>query len=213
MISDNQILSLIGFLVLAAVGCQSPSSQESTQIDSVLTEIVIPEEIYDPDPTDTIPGNGYGINSSAKETAELVRKTVQDLFKDDLDKNIIDDYSRKFIFFEYDLNEDGNKEIMVGFSGPYFCGSGGCTQMILDNMGNVISRFTVSDYPVVIDNTKSNGWKDLFILSGGKYRVIKFDGKTYTSNPSMQPELKLLPGDGLPRALDFVNEPYPWFTF
>lgn len=213
MISDNQILSLIGFLILVAVGCQSPSSQESTEADSVLTEIVIPEEIYDPDPTDTIPGNGYGINSSAKETAELVRKTVQDLFKDDLDKNIIDEYSRKFIFFEYDLNEDGNKEIMVGFTGPYFCGSGGCSQMILDNMGNVISRFTVSDYPVVIDNTKSNGWKDLFILSGGKYRVIKFDGKTYPSNPSMQPELKLLPGDGLPRALDFVNEPYPWFTF
>jgi hypothetical protein len=65
----------------------------------------------------------------------LVKKTVQELFKDDLDKNIIDEYSRKFIFFEYDLNEDGNKEIMVGFTGPYFCGSGGCTQMILDNKG------------------------------------------------------------------------------
>ena len=49
--------------------------------------------------------------------------------------------------------------------------------------------------------------------SGGKYRIVKFDGKTYPSNPSMQPELKLLPGDGLPRALDFVNEPYPWFKF
>ncbi|MCS4436865.1 hypothetical protein [Aquiflexum gelatinilyticum] len=211
--SQNLISFLLGFLVLAVVGCQSPSSQESTQIDSVLTEIVIPEEIYDPDPTDTIPGNLYGINSSAKETAELVRKTVQTLFKDDLDKDIIDEYSRKFIFFEYDLNEDGNKEIMVGFTGPYFCGSGGCTLIILDREGNVITQFTVSDYPVVIDNTKSNGWKDLFILSGGKYRIVKFDGKTYLSNPSMQPELKLLPGDGLPRALDFVNEPYPWFKF
>jgi hypothetical protein len=102
---------------------------------------------------------------------------------------------------------------MVGFTGPYFCGSGGCTQMILDREGNVITQFTVSDYPVVIDNTKSNGWKDLFILSAGQYRIVKFDGKTYPSNPSMQPELKLLPGDGLPRALDFVNEPYPWIKF
>ena len=211
--SKNQISFLLGFLVLVVLSCQSPSSRENTQADSVQTEIAIPEETYDPDPTDTIPGKGYGINSSSKETAELVRKTVQDLFKDDLDKNIVDEYSRKFIFFEYDLNEDGNKEIMVGFTGPYFCGSGGCSQIILDKRGNVISRFTVSDYPVVIDNTKSNGWKDLFILSGGKYWVIKFDGKTYPSNPSMQPELKLLPGDGLPRALDFVNEPYPWFTF
>jgi hypothetical protein len=202
-----------GLLLLATFACKTPGSQENTQADSLQTETVIPEEIYDPDPTDTIPGNLYGINSSSKETSELVRKTVQDLFKDDLDKNIIDEYSRKFIFFEYDLNDDGNKEIMVGFTGPYFCGSGGCSPMILDSKGNVITQFSVSDYPLVIDNTQSNGWKDLFIMSDGKYRIVKFDGKKYPSNPSMQPELKLIPGDGLPRALDFVNEPYPWFTF
>lgn len=211
--SQNQIPFLLGLLAMAAVSCQSPNSQESTGADSIQRENSIPEEIYDPDPTDTIPGNLYVINSISKETAELVKRTVQTMFKDDLDKEIIDEYSRRFIFFEYDLNEDGEKEIMVGFTGPYFCGSGGCTQMILDREGKVITQFTVSDYPVVIDNTKSNGWKDLFILSGGKYRIVKFDGKSYPSNPSMQPELKDIPGDGLTRALDFVNEPYPWFKF
>ena len=211
--SQNQIPFLLSFLVFTAVSCQSPSSQDSNEADSVQTETGIPEEIYDPDPTDTIPGNLYGIHSSSKETADLVRKTIEDMFKDDLDKDIIDDYSRKFIFFEYDLNDDGKTEIMVGFTGPYFCGSGGCSQLILDHEGNIITRFTVADYPVVIDTVKTNGWKDLIIYSGRKNRIVKFDGKSYPSNPSVQPELKLIPGDGLTRALDFVNEPYPWFTF
>lgn len=211
--SKSQIFILISLLILGTVGCQSPKSDENEQPESIQTEMAVPEEVYDPDPTDTIPGNLYAINSSSKETADLVRKTIQGMFKDDLDKNIIDDYSRKFIFFEYDLNDDGKTEIMVGFTGPYFCGSGGCSQLILDHEGNIITRFTVADYPVVIDTVKTNGWKDLIIYSGRKNRIVKFDGKSYPSNPSVQPELKLIPGDGLTRALDFVNEPYPWFTF
>lgn len=211
--SKSQIFILISLLILGTVGCQSPKSNENEQSESIQTETAVPEEVYDPDPTDTIPGNLYAINSSSKETADLVRKTIQGMFKDDLDKNIIDDYSRKFIFFEYDLNDDGKTEIMVGFTGPYFCGSGGCSQLILDHEGNIITRFTVADYPVVIDTVKTNGWKDLIIYSGRKNRIVKFDGKSYPSNPSVQPELKLIPGDGLTRALDFVNEPYPWFTF
>lgn len=168
---------------------------------------------YDADPTDTIPGSMYGINSSSKQTADLVRLTLKDKYKSDLDKNLIDSLSRKFIFFEYDLNGDSKKEIFVGLTGPYFCGSGGCTILLLDDQGNDITNFTVSDYPVVIDNKKTGNWKDLFIMSGGKYHVIKSVGKNYPSNPSTQPVLKEIPGDDLPRALNFMNEPYPWIKF
>lgn len=168
---------------------------------------------YDADPTDTIPGDRYGINSSSRQTGDLVRLKLQNKYKSDLDKNLIDSLSRKFIFFEYDLNGDSQNEIFVGLTGPYFCGSGGCSIMLMDNKGNEITNFTVSDFPVVIDNNQSKDWKDLFILSGGKYHTMKFDGKKYPSNPTLQAELKILPGDGLPRALNFVNEPYPWFKF
>ena len=142
----------------------------------------------------------------------MVRLTLQSQFKEDLEKNIIDSLSRKFIFFEFDLNDDGSKEIFVGLIGPYFCGSGGCTQLLLDNQGNIITKFSVSR-DVVIDTKKTNGYRDLFIYSGGKNRIAKFNGKTYPSNPSTLPILKLVPGDDLPRALNFENEPYPWFTF
>ena len=175
-------------------------------------ELPAPEPLYDPDPTDTIPGNLYGVNSSSKQTADLVRFTLQDLHKEDLKNSIIDSFGRRFIFFEYDLNDDGKNEIFVGLRGSYFCGSGGCAIYLLDNQGNVITKFSVSR-DMVIDNKKTNGFNDLFIYSGGKFRIVKYNGKTYPSNPSTAPALNVVPGDDLPRALNFVNEPYPWFTF
>lgn len=206
-------LSLIALFGLTS--CKKEAKQEETPIDSttLVVDTAKTEAMVDPDPTDTIPAGSYGINSSNLKTADLIRLTIKDLYKDDLAKNFIDDNSKKFIFFEYDLNEDGKKEILVGLTGGYFCGTGGCTQLLLDNQGNVITQFSVSGNPVVIDTNKTNGWKDLFIYSGSKYRIVKFNGKTYPSNPSILPELKVTPGDGLPRALDFEHEPYAWFKF
>ncbi len=213
----KKVFYFLTMVILVAFGsCKNDSKENLPAADKpAVTDSIIskkPEPI-DPDPTDSIPAERYGINSSNAQTADLVRLTVQDLYKDDLSKNFIDENSRKFIFFEFDLNEDGKKEIFVGLTGSYFCGSGGCTQLILDDQGNVISTFSVSGYPVIIDNNKTNGWKDLFIYSGSKNRIVKFDGKTYPSNPSVLPELKSIPGDRLPRALNFINESYPWFKF
>lgn len=208
-------LSLTLLIILGMISCKKEVkvNEGAKDTTAVVVDATAAAKMVDPDPTDTIPAERYGINSSNPKTADLVRLTIKALYKDDLAKDIIDDYSRKFIFFEYDLNEDGNKEILVGFTGPYFCGSGGCTQLLLDNQGNLITTFSVSDYPVIIDTNKTNGWKDLIIYSGGKNRIVKFDGKKYPSNPSVLPALKLTPGDGLPRALDFTNEPYAWFKF
>lgn len=214
----KKIITLALLFIVTFISCKKEASESQNTIDTITVtkdtlSAKLKDSITDPDPTDTIPAGQYGINSSNLKTADMVRSTLQNLYKDDLSKNIIDDYSKRFIFFEYDLNDDGKKEILVGLTGPYFCGSGGCTQYILDNQGAVISRFTVADYPVVIDTEKSSSWKNLFIRSGSKNRIVKFDGKKYPSNPSLQPELKVTPGDGLPRALNFVNEPYAWFKF
>ena len=212
----SQVLILCASMILFICGCNNTSTNNGGQQDTTTadtTHTPAAPAVADPDPTDTIPGDRYGINSSSTHTADLVRLTLRDLFKADLEGNLIDSISRKFIFFEYDLNDDGRKEIFVGLIGSYFCGSGGCTQFLFDDQGNVITRFTVADYPVVIDTHKTNGWNDLFIHSGSKDRVVQFDGKKYPSNPSTLPALKTLPGDSLPRALNFTNEPYPWFTF
>jgi hypothetical protein len=209
------------FLTLAAIFMNACNNTDKTdtaaseQSASVKqdTPVVVAEPPYDPDTNDSIPPGSYGINSSSKSTAAIVRKALQEKYKSDIEKNLIDSFGRKFIFFEYDLNGDSKKEIFVGFRGMYFCGSGGCNILILDDAGQQVSSFTVAGYPVVIDKNSTNGWNDLFIHSGKKDRIVKFDGKKYPSNPSVLPALKVLPGDDLPRALNFTNEPYAWFDF
>jgi hypothetical protein len=215
----KKALFFLSIVTLAGLfSCKKEAEENKIKTDS--TTVVVDSAktakeptVIDPDPNDTIPASQYGINSSSLKTANLVRSTLTNLFKEDLERKLINETSRKFIFFEYDLNDDGKKEILVGLTGSYFCGSGGCTQYILDNQGNVISKFTVAGSPVIIDTQKSNGWKDLIIYSGGKNHLMKYNGQKYPSNPSAQPEFKMIPGDDLPRALNFMKEPYPWFLF
>jgi hypothetical protein len=204
----------LAMLILLVNACSTSENKEATSTTDTLinTKSIDSEPPYDPDPTDTIPGNLYGINSSSENTANLVRLTLQDFYKEDLKKNLIDSFGRRFIFYEYDLNQDGQKEIFVGLRGSFFCGSGGCTMYLLDNQGNLITKFTVAR-DVVIDNKKTNSFNDLFIYSGGKFRVVKFNGKSYPSNPSLLPSLNVVPGDDLTRVLNFEIEPYPWFVF
>jgi hypothetical protein len=217
---NRQAIAIGALFCFSLISCNNAAQKEetpiTTSVDSsatVTTTASATELPYDPDPTDSIGTEQYVTYATSKETADMVRRTIQNDLKADLDKNLIDSFSRQFIFFEYDLNDDGKNEIFVGFRGPYFCGSGGCTQYLLDHQGNIITRFSVSGYPVVIDNKKTNGYKDLFIHSGRKDRIVKFDGKKYPSNPSLLPSLNVLPGDDLPRALNFIDEPYPWFHF
>ncbi len=208
----KKIIFLLANLGLVLVACKKEASPVSDTVKTDST-IVASDSLVDPDTTDTIAAANYTAAATNIQTAEKVRKFLQTEFKEDVDSKALQDGDKKFIQFEYDINDDGKKEIFVGLNGPYFCGTGGCTQFILNEDGTKLANFTVSDYPVVIDNTKTNGYKDLFIMSGGKYRIVKFDGKTYPSNPSTLPELKVVPGDGLPRALNYLNEPYPWFKF
>ena len=207
-------LFLLTLFFFSMISCKKESEQNESNFDtSTIDSSDVNKTLIDPDPTDTIPAGQYVENSSNLQTAEIVRSFLKKEYKEDLDRNIIDEFSRKFIIYEYDLNDDGNKEILVGLRGSYFCGTGGCSQLILDKNGNMIADFSVSGFPIYIDNQKTNGWKNLILYSGRKNRLIKFDGKQYPSNPSMVSVYKSTPGEELPRALDFEKEPYPWFKF
>ena len=96
-----------------------------------------------------------------------------------------------------DLNGDEVPETFVYLTGPVVCGTGGCSGLILQRANGsykVISRFSLVRTPVLISETKTNGWKDiiLYVAGGGiepSYRVLEFDGQTYPLNPSIQPEV------------------------
>jgi hypothetical protein len=103
------------------------------------------------------------------------------------------------VFADYiDLNGDGTLDAVVILSTSYWCGTGGCTMLVLEGQpGNTFRRVSASSLvrpPVTVSNSKTNGWRDLILqVSGGgmpaKTVALKFDGKQYPLNPSDQPAL------------------------
>lgn len=150
-------------------------------------------------------------NPTLTATATLVRDRLASLYRNDLDKGLVDTFSRHFIYAEADLNGDGTKEILVGTRGPFFCGSGGCTILLLDASGKTINKFSVSHYPVTIDDQKSNGWNNLLIPSGGKLRVLRFNGQHYPTNPSVATQYQGAQADNLPKVLEPASS--QWIVF
>jgi hypothetical protein len=104
-------------------------------------------------------------------------------------------YSSAFV----DLKDDGVQEAIVYFTGPW-CGTGGCTMLILAPKGTsyrVVTRTTVTRLPIRVLATKSNSWHDIsVVVAGGGIQpgydaVLSFDGKTYPRNPSTPPARRL----------------------
>jgi hypothetical protein len=90
----------------------------------------------------------------------------------------------------FDLDGDGRADAIVLFSGEW-CGSGGCTMEIYRAAGDgfsFLARSTIVQPPVKVLESKSHGWVDLSVATGGVGAVIlRFNGKRYPSNPSLQP--------------------------
>ena len=85
---------------------------------------------------------------------------------------------------------------IVLFSGPEYCGSGGCTMLILGRQGDaltVLGETTVVRAPVRILTTSTNGRPDIGVLvagggtPGGYEALLAFDGARYPGNPTVAP--------------------------
>lgn len=83
------------------------------------------------------------------------------------------------------------------FGSPLVCGTGGCTGLMLQTSSGIyrtITRFTVLQHPVIITDQMTQGYPDLIVYTAGggvpaAYRRLKFDGRTYPSNPTTVPAL------------------------
>lgn len=97
----------------------------------------------------------------------------------------LQDIDRKFQFYKKDLNDDGNEEIFVRLMGPYFCGTGGCTFLLLDKYGEMITKFTVTRAPIFIEERKVNGWSLLLVRDSGVFKELIYENGSYPPNPSV----------------------------
>ena len=90
-----------------------------------------------------------------------------------------------------DLREDGKNEALVYLSSRNWCGTAGCTLLVLHSDGasyKLVTKLPAVRLPILLLFTKSNGWHDLSVIartSGTEplyQAVLTFDGKSYPDN-------------------------------
>jgi len=99
-----------------------------------------------------------------------------------------------------DLNEDSTPDAVVLVTDPYYCGSGGCSMLILRGTKGafkLLSSSTITREPILVLPEKRYGWHTLSVwCSGGGISLgqvlMRFNGSRYPLNPSMQPKASTL---------------------
>lgn len=163
------------FSLICLIGCKEQNKTAQT-----------PDTPETPEPKKEVQvdKNNYVPASDDDQMAANIKNFLtQDYLKNELASMTEND--RKFQFYKVDINGDNKDEYFVNFMSSYFCGSGGCTVLLLDHESNVINRFTVMETPIYIEKSKTNGWKDILVFSKGKLKVLKYNNGKYPSNPSV----------------------------
>jgi hypothetical protein len=125
------------------------------------------------------------------------------------------DTNSSFSFVSVDLNQDSKKEYLVALYGMNFCGSGGCTMLILNNNFTLNSYITLLQLPIYISvNNFSAGWKDIYIPKrDGKFALMQSNGNSYPLNPSTTKETEKIPFDNCDKYLTYNKSDRIQFKF
>jgi hypothetical protein len=130
------------------------------------------------------------ISSATAEPSARANRSLR-AFLRTFDANLKDHFIASFA----DLNGDGRPEAIV-YLRSNWCGSGGCTMLILEqgrDSSRLLTEVSITRPPIRLLRTKSNGWRDIGVwvqgggIQQGYEAELRFDGKTYPSNPSMPP--------------------------
>ena len=175
----SKFLIFLGIMVM--ISCQNKEKPASKNIIKTIAEDTLSKTAAGTaDLSEAPPRDDKAVETIRKQLLVLLKKDLPAMTKED----------RYFYYEAYDLNNDKKNEYFVGFSNPYFCGSGGCSGYILNNDGSVINSFTVTDFPFFVANTSSEKFKDLIVKSGNTLHYLKMINRKYPSNPSVQEKWK-----------------------
>ena len=153
------------------------SNSENNQSTEIKTEL----EATIPVGTKKVEDDKKGVDD---ELADKIKNYIITEFLTDADNRAITEDQRKFQLYKVDLNNDGNEEIFVNFMTSYFCGSGGCTVLLLDNNLKLITRFSPTQ-TLFVDEKVENDWRILLTNTEGSWRKLIYENGTYPSNPTM----------------------------
>jgi len=116
--------------------------------------------------------------------------------------------SRNFVYNEIDLNDDGKNEYIVGLTGGDWCGSGGCTMLVLTNTFKLNTKMTVVEFPVYIGapatTEVTKKYSNIYIQNrDGSVSKMAWTGVKYPTNPSTAPKVNKKVIEG---KYKFLNE-------
>lgn len=195
---------LIALAVVILCSCQNKDKTDSKNIVKAIAEDTLSK---------TAAGTADVSDTLVKDnkTVELIREQMKVLLEKDLAAMTKED---RFFYYEaFDLNNDKKDEYFVGFSNPYFCGSGGCSGYILNNDGSVINNFTVTDFPIYVTTSSTEKFYDLIFETGGKFHLLKMKNGKYPSNPSVQEKWKAEVPKESAKVLDIQQKKIEKYSF
>ena len=126
----------------------------------------------------------YSHQSVDNELANKVKEYITTKFLTDADLRAISEEDRKFQLYKVDLNNNGSDEIFVNFGTSYFCGSGGCTVLLLSDKLELITKFSPTQ-ALFIGKELENGWVTLHTRADGEWKKLIYEDGTYPSNPTL----------------------------
>lgn len=112
----------------------------------------------------------------------------------------------KYYYNKVDLNGDNQPEIVGYINHHFWCGSAGCSVFILEKKGKDYQFIGGSTSPIdgrliIVTELKSFGWKNLILgftdykiddfELRGEYKILKFDGSSYTTEVKLNPKVKI----------------------
>jgi hypothetical protein len=161
------------------------------------------------------------VNSVALQTGEPRKPTA----RADLNQSIrrfvqtlSADQGTRYIAAFRDLDGDGHDEAIVYLISAGLCGTGGCTTLILSpsrDTWRVVTKIRIARPPIRVLRATSHGWRNLAVwvqgggIQPGYYAELQFDGKTYPSNPSMPPALRIPEKVGIPAGIVIEGDEEP----
>lgn len=170
-------------IVFSLTSCQQDKKTETDKTGK--TEITENKKTEQVTKTDSVKTESFAPQSVNDELADKIKEYITTKFINESDLKTLTQEDRKFQIYQIDLNDDGNNEIFVNFITPYFCGTGGCTILLLSDELKLITKFTVTRTPLYAEKEIKNGWKILLTRSGGELKELVYSKGKYPSNPSV----------------------------
>ncbi|MGO3181443.1 MAG: hypothetical protein ACTIJ9_01285 [Aequorivita sp.] len=174
-------------MVFAGLAFSSCKNQDSKKTSTETDKIEVDEGVITPEFENEI-------NDS--DLVAKVKDYITSEYLSEADLRAISEDQRTFQIEQLDLNDDGKKEVFVNFTSAYFCGTGGCSVLLLNNQIEPITKFTVTRTPLYIEPTMENGWRPVMTQSEGEWRKLIYKDGSYPSNPSVVEVSSDAPVDG-----------------